>query len=232
MQSGRRCPRCGAQVPEPMQFCGMCGASLTIPPPPVYAPPYVPATKPGRSKLQTVLIAAGAVVLLGCICFAAAMIWSQTPAGQAIVATSAATKTIAAIALVTERARPTATATPTPPPTATATPVPDAPTVHELRRQHDKMTDAQWTAYKATVIGLRVRFWTGYVYNVTDDFLGMRLLEIDDDRDGVTDVQFQVSDADALKYSKGDKITYSGRVSRIDELFWVILFLDDVTIEE
>jgi len=150
--------------------------------------------------------------------------WPATAVVASLTADAAQARaeTVVAAPPPTDRPEPTAT----PLPTATAGPL-DL-TAAELRRQWETLTDVQIEAYEASLIGQRVR-WSCPVMEV---YSGGRVALDCETGDEFTNcmARFRVSDAEALKYNKGDMVTFEGRIAGIETFLLFGVRFDSVTV--
>lgn len=103
-----------------------------------------------------------------------------------------------------------------------AAPAALAPPYKDIVAKKDTLTDAQWDAYAETLKGLRIENWQGTILNVDNKLFSNDVFQVDIDLDGeggslnVAEANIDVSQADALKMSKGQEITLSGNIKQID----------------
>lgn len=96
------------------------------------------------------------------------------------------------------------------------------PAIAELVSQKAKLTDAQWDAYAETVKGKALTDWTGTVTSVDQKLFSNDIYTmIVDVPEGTApqalfDVLVDVGKDDALKINKGQSVSASGIISKID----------------
>ena len=135
---------------------------------------------------------------------------------------------------------PAATSTPKPTATlpATKTPIPEAPAYTEIKAKIKTggMTDAQVNAYLAGLKGKRVVNWSGNVCDVSE-MLGSYTIQIsvdltNDDLFCSSEITWGLTKDDALKYTKGQTVKFSGTIDSINTLFGSFsMSLKDVTVQ-
>lgn len=113
----------------------------------------------------------------------------------------------------------------------------DAPTLRvsgltyqAIQNKRDASTDVQWDTYADSIRGVRVH-WSGYVLDAKAS--GEIWIDMDspDSLLSVQEVYIEVPREDVSKYSKGQKITFTGTIrSAVSVLGNVNVTLQDVTI--
>lgn len=111
---------------------------------------------------------------------------------------------------------------------AVGTARPIAPAYSAIMAEASDMTDAQRNAYLKTLTGASIANWSGAVCDVSETF-GSYMVEvtIDQDNDALlctTEVQWKVTEEQALEYSKDQAVTFSGVVESISEIVGVVRF--------
>lgn len=101
----------------------------------------------------------------------------------------------------------------------TPTTGPKVLTYSEVRAIADAATDVQWDVYSASLKGKFVINWTGWVDDVSEKmFVGGYQMLIDMDSPSelfsLYDVTFDISNSQALKFSKNSQIIFSGKIKR------------------
>lgn len=134
-----------------------------------------------------------------------------------------------------EKTAPVARYAPTESPLATATPLPEAPAYAEIQAKVEGMTDAQRNSYLKGLKSHRVTEWVGNICDVTET-LGTYSVEVtvntSDDSFFCTDeVYWWVTKEQALEYSKGETLSFSGTIADVSETLGVFsLRLTDVIV--
>jgi len=118
---------------------------------------------------------------------------------------------------------------------ATVSPVPrstaGAPAYTEIADSFATMTDAQWDAYAAGLVGTRVDRWAGEVVDVTHMANTYRV-NVDMDTDGIFDVSFNVDADTGLALDRGVTIMFSGTIVHARRLFGALsIGLDEAILE-
>ena len=171
-------------------------------------------------KKRTLFLIIGGLIVFVCLaCLGLSLIIGSSP-------TVKATTTAEAVARATEAAKSSDTPKPTIAPTKM--PVPAAPTCAKILSSKRAMTDAQWNDYKESLKGMWVVDWTGNVNGVSEGGLGLFAsgYAMDISGDGGCKVLFTISDKDtALKYSKGQKATFTGQIDYFGEVFGFVVYL-------
>jgi hypothetical protein len=103
--------------------------------------------------------------------------------------------------------------------------------LEQVVKMQPDVTDAQWDAWKKRVKGDRVEDWEGTVTQVTKVPLFRQCLVLVDADVSRASVSIGIPGADALKYSKGDRVRFSGRVSVVSVMFGVRIAIEDATVE-
>ena len=123
------------------------------------------------------------------------------------------------------------------PPTATPTPIPPAPPFEEMRDNGEEMTEAQWKAYSDSLKGLAVTDWEGWVSNVDKEVLGSKYqlfvdLDSPDELFSTYDVYFYIPESDALKYSREQRVRFSGVIDHVTLMLTAVsIELADATVQ-
>lgn len=98
----------------------------------------------------------------------------------------------------------------------------EAPSYETIAANCEAMTDAKWNIYSETLVGKKITNWSGTVTEVNETLFGDYEIWIDmDDPDeilSVQDVYYPCSKESALKFDKGDGITFSGVIKSVSDL--------------
>ena len=106
------------------------------------------------------------------------------------------------------------------------------PSIEEIAKELDGMTDAQSNRYLDTLKNSRVENWQGKVSEVDEGFLGGFTVIVDMDESSFTNiVTFDVSEDIALLLSKGDTIVFSGDVDYVSDILGLSIHVKNVEIE-
>lgn len=156
----------------------------------------------------------------------------NTPEGRAQLTEMAYTKTPTKTVEITSTAK--AAIKPSPIIMATSTiEITPTPEISDLQfrdivDQHRQMTDVQWKAYAKSIQWETVQ-WTGYVKNV-DKSLGSVTVTV-----CIGSCQnyvfFDYPENEALKLNKQQNITFTGKISIVDDMFGIVtVYLDNTQI--
>ena len=91
----------------------------------------------------------------------------------------------------------------------------------EIKGNMDFMTSLQFKEYCAGIKGRQID-WQGYVDDVKKDYSGNYKVKIDMDAPSwfsIYDVTLPVSKYDALKLKKGSRISFSGTIKSVQNIF-------------
>ena len=171
-----------------------------------------------RKKWPIVVGALGALLICGILALSlGGDKTSDAPAASSSQVSAKATST----------PRPSRTPVPTKTPLPTATPKPISDLTYEgLQAERDRMTDAQWDAYREPLKGLRVE-WSGWVEEAKDQgSKGQLLIDMDSPETvfSVQDVTFDVPKESILIYNKDQQVTFQGDIKTVTS------FLDKVSV--
>ena len=101
-------------------------------------------------------------------------------------------------------------------------------TFDEITRRSDEQTDAQWEKFADELESdYRAEDWVGYVLDVREQVLGDDFyVQLSTDADGILpDFNKDLSEADALALSKGDRLVVSGDIQSADRIGTVTIEL-------
>ena len=173
-----------------------------MPPPPPVPPP--------RSRTGT-WIAIVALITIAVVCFVCALcaaFGTTTPSYKAA-------STAEAAARQTEAARPTDTAIPTSTPAAI--------TYADIQYSYDTLTDMQWKSYEEGLRGTRVH-WIAEVSQVRGD----RTAYLDFGQGFLSNCYlYGLSQEEAASLSKGDSIEFEARITSVERILGLSVYLDD-----
>jgi hypothetical protein len=193
-----RCLACNRDIPDDAVLCPYCGQSV------VRSDQTVPSARPVTKRAGIWILVIAILVATG-VCFVCVVCWAigtTTPSYKA-------TSTAMAAARQTEAARPTST--------------PSAISYADIQHSYDTLTDVQWKSYEEGLRGTRVH-WTAEVTQVKGDLtayldLGQGFFS--------NCYLYGLSQEEAASLSKGDIIEFEARISKVDRVLGLSVYLDD-----